>query len=143
VHLTTPQLYKSSFKEIKTNQIGLSMQWQNANESWHYAVKLENSHPNPEMAWAYIDESLKLNDKSILQRQNLTKETYGALPQYIDATPYEGANAAIHFALSQTEKASSKLFSDFLRTLKSYAIYTPTTPMLRDLVFEAKVSKKL
>jgi predicted ATPase len=137
VHLTTPQLYKSSFKDIDINHIGLSMQWQNANENeiWHYAVKLENTLQNPEMAWAYIDESLKLNDQSILQRQNLTLETYGALHQYIDAyNTYEGANAALHFALSQTENTSGQLFSDFLRILKSYAIYTPTTHNLRDLV---------
>jgi len=74
---------------------------------------------------------LKLNDKPILQRQNTTD---GALPQYIAASnSYEGAHAAIHFVLSKTENRSGKLFSDFLRTLKSYAIYTPTTPMLRDL----------
>jgi predicted ATPase len=38
----------------------------------------------------------------------------------------------------QTENTSGKLFSDFLRTLKSYAIYTPTTPMLRDLVTDPR-----
>jgi AAA15 family ATPase/GTPase len=111
VHLTTPQLYKSSFKDIGTHHIGLSVQYADENEIWHYAVKLEHRHQNPEHAWAYQEESLKLNDKLILQRHSNQLETYGAFPvkhQYAYNT-YEGANAAIHFALSQT--ASSKLFS--------------------------------
>lgn len=128
VHLTTPQLYKSSFKDIRSNNISLSVQYVQENETWNYAVKLEHNHPNPEHAWAYQEENLKLNDKLIFERNHKQLETY------------EGANAAINFTLSQTENGNHKLFSEFFRTLKSYVIYTPTTPMLRDLVTDPRTS---
>jgi predicted ATPase len=139
VHLTTPQLYKSSFKDIESHPIDLSLQWLDVkeNEQWHYAVELENSNENPEGVWAYQAESLKLNKQLIfLQRQQNQVET-SLKPQYYEtSTTYEGA--VINFALSQSNNASLQGFAEFLKQLKAYAIYTPTTPMLRDLVTDTR-----
>ncbi|OAD19002.1 SMC domain-containing protein [Candidatus Thiomargarita nelsonii] len=126
VHLTTPQLYKSSFKDVENHQIGLSMQWQDENALWHYAVELENE--NSQGAWAYQAEHLKLNNELILQPQHKdTDGTFPVKPQYT----YEGA-------LSESKNVSVQGISALLKTLKSYAIYTPITPMLRDLITDPR-----
>jgi len=144
VRLAAPQLYQSSFENVDRPQIGFSLQWQDVkeNEQWHYAVELEPANDNPTGTLSYHAESLKLNNQLILQRQNHKIETYSAFPvkpQYYEAfTHYEGAKAAIHLALSQSKPASGKLFSAFSSKLKSYAIYTPTTPMLCDAVTDMR-----
>jgi predicted ATPase len=75
VRLGIPQLYKSSFKDLKADQIGLSIQYGNTDEMWHYSVKLENPNDNPELAWIYQNERLKLNKQLILQHKK-TKWTF-------------------------------------------------------------------
>jgi len=119
VHLTTPQMYKSSFKEVENHHIGLSMQWQDENALWHYAVELENE--NSQSAWTYQAEHLKLNNELILQRQQM--DTFPVKAQDTD---------------SLIKNANVQGISALLKTLKSYAIYTPITPMLRDLITDPR-----
>jgi len=144
VRLGIPQLYKSSFKDINAEQIGLSMQYGNTDEMWHYSVELENPNENPELAWIYQKESLNLNKKLILQHKNKKVDIYGSggIKQRVDETDktFEGANTSFSLAVSQTENSSGNLFLDFLRHFKSYAIYAPSTPMLCDVVTDTRTS---
>jgi energy-coupling factor transporter ATP-binding protein EcfA2 len=126
VRLGIPQLYKSSFKDINAKHIDLSMQYGNTDEMWHYSVELGNPNENPELAWIYQKESLNLNNKLILQHKNHKVDIYGS--------------GGIKLAVSQTKNTGGNLFLDFLRHLKSYAIYAPSTPMLCDVVTDTRTS---
>jgi predicted ATPase len=126
VRLGIPQLYKSSFKDINAEHIDLSMQYGNTDEMWHYSVELGNPNENPELAWIYQKESLNLNNKLILQHKNHKVDIYGS--------------GGIKLAVSQTKNTGGNLFLDFLRHLKSYAIYAPSTPMLCDVVTDTRTS---
>jgi len=113
VRLGTPQLYKSAFKTIEAQSINLSFKWQDqpSNDKLEYSVTLENSNQSPS-AWYYQTENVHWNDKLIMQ--NL------------------GVRHGIGFENIHNKIKNNQL-QDFLEAIKSYAIYSPTTPGLRDL----------
>jgi AAA15 family ATPase/GTPase len=114
VRLGTPQLYKSAFKTIEAQSINLSFNWQDQpnNDKLEYSVTLENSNQSPS-AWHYQTENVHWNDKLIMQ--------------------HLGVRHGIGFE-SIYNKIKNNQLQDFLEAIKSYAIYSPTTPGLRDLV---------
>jgi len=120
VRLGTPQLYKSAFKGVETQPINLYFQWQDesCNDNLEYSLTLENSNQSPS-AWYYQAENFRLNDKSI--RLNSPSSEVVRLRHGI------GFDAIYR-------QIENKRLQDFLEALKSYAIYSPTTPALRDLV---------
>jgi predicted ATPase len=144
VRLGIPQLYKSSFQNINTDHIGLSIESGNADETWHYSVDLTNSNNNPERAWIYQRENLSLNHQLILQHQQNQVDIYGAgeIKHQINQAEnsFEGANTTFSVAVSQTENTSGDGFLEFLRQLKYYAIYAPSTPMLCDVVTDTRTA---
>ncbi len=114
VRLGTPQLYKSAFKSIEAQSINLSFNWQDQpnNDKLEYSVTLENSNQSPS-AWYYQTENVHWNDKLIMQHLGV-RHGIGLESIY--------------------NKIKNNRLQDFLEAIKSYAIYSPTTPGLRDLV---------
>jgi len=110
--------YQSAFKGLDTPQMSLSIQWQDEqlNDKLAYSVTL--TPPNHKAAWHYQEESLRLNDQWIMQRTSESKKV-----QRIDR--------GVGFDAITIENHRLQVF---LEALKSYAIYTPTTPALRDFV---------
>jgi len=122
VRLGTPQLYKSAFKDIEAQVIHLSINWQDkqSQDQLEYAVTLSHSNEQPQHAWYYQTEHLSLNDKLIKQRTPSNTQKF----EFERGIGFETIYHCIKNHPLQV----------FLEALKSYAIYTPTTPALRDLV---------
>jgi predicted ATPase len=119
VRLGTPQLYKSAFKGIETQPINLSFQWQDesCNDKLEYSLTLENSNQSPS-AWYYQAENFRLNDR-------------------LNSPSSEVSQVRLRHGIGFDaiyRQIENKRLQDFLEALKSYAIYSPTTPALRDLV---------
>ncbi|RKZ86988.1 MAG: hypothetical protein DRR19_14210 [Candidatus Parabeggiatoa sp. nov. 1] len=136
VRLGTPQLYKSAFRGVDTQRISLSLNWQDeqTQEKLEYFVTLGHPNNKPEQAWYYQDEHVSLNDKLIRQR-TLLEEHQDFLVNNVQKTanvrptkPDRGIG--FDAVLSGVENHN---LQRLLEALKSYAIYTPTTPALRDL----------
>jgi predicted ATPase len=135
VRLGTPQLYKSAFKGVEAQSIHLSFQWQDKprNEKLEYSVTLENANQSPS-AWYYQAESFRLNDTSIMQLSPSEESQESGMNNATQkASIHFGARHGIGFEAIY-RRIENKRQQDFLEALKSYAIYSPTTPALRDLV---------
>jgi predicted ATPase len=135
VRLGTPQLYKSAFKGVEAQSIHLSFQWQDEqrNDNLEYSVTLANANQSPS-AWYYQAENFRLNDKLIMQpRPSEERQASEVNNMTQKATVHLGIRHGIGFEAIYRRLENNRM-QDFLEALKSYAIYSPTTPALRDLV---------
>lgn len=114
VRLGTPSLYKSAFKGTDTQEINLAVGWEDDGGDWNYSVKLENNEENLDSRWYYEEENLI---------KPLETKHWGG------RTDRGYANFIVH----RTRETIS-----VWEAFESYAIYTPTTPALRDLITDVK-----
>lgn len=125
VRLGTPSLYKSSFKNQNIPlTIELGVKWKNKEGNWDYSVNLNNPIEKPLPSWEYHSERLDLNHNSVFGRSRATK-----LQNFdIEINKFKGL-----FSFSQGVGAVRKA-EDLYSTFRDYAIYTPSTQILRGVM---------
>lgn len=117
IRLSTPSLYKSSFKDCrKPTTIGLSVKW-NDNSDFDYTAHL--SPPSDETSWRYHSEIALKDGTKIWGRSGRSKEAYD--------------NKVGMLMLDQDEESikDRQAMQPSVEKLGSYAIYQPSTPILR------------
>lgn len=116
IRLSTPSLYKSSFREIKKNSIiNFQIQWKDDSDLITYDVNLNN--PSDDSAWRYHSETLFRNQEKLWGRSGNSQIQYD--------------NRVGMLLLAQEEKLG--IIKPSAEQLKSYAIYQPSTPILRGI----------
>ncbi len=114
IRLSTPGLYKSSFRETKKNPtIGLQIQWKDSKDEIAYDVNLNN--PTDDAAWRYHSELIYRNKDRLWGRSGNSQ------------IPYDDRVGML--MLAQEEKLES--IRPSAEQIKNYAIYQPNTPTLR------------
>lgn len=116
IRLSTPSLYKSSFKETKKNPIiGFQMQWEDGQDQITYDVNLNN--PTDDSAWRYHSETLFKNQEKLWGRSGNSQIQYD--------------NRVGMLLLAQEEQLG--IIKPSAEQLRNYAIYQPSTPILRGI----------
>lgn len=116
IRLSTPSLYKSSFRNNKkTPTIGYEIQWKDGNDRITYDVHLNN--PSDDTAWRYHSEALWLNQDRVWGRSGNSQI------QYDDRVGM--------LMLAQEEKLG--IIKPSAEQFRNYAIYQPSTPILRGI----------
>lgn len=117
IRLSTPELYKSSFRadSRKSPTIGLELQWSESDDQLTYSVNLNN--PADDSAWRYHSETLFQNGKKIWGRSGNSQ------------TQYDNHVGMLMLA-SEAQMATARVSVEHL---KNYAIYQPSTPILRGI----------
>lgn len=117
IRLSTPDLYKSSFRadKRKSPTIGFELQWSESDDQLTYSVNLNNTEDDS--AWRYHSETLFQNGKKIWGRSGNSQ------------TQYDNHVGMLMLA-SEAQMAAARAS---LEHLKNYAIYQPSTPILRGI----------
>ena len=116
IRLSTPSLYKSSFKETKkTPVIGFQIQWKDGDDNITYDVNLNN--PTDDSAWRYHSESLHRNKDKLWGRSGNSQIQHDSRVGML--------------MLAQEEQLG--IIKPSAEQLKNYAIYQPSTPILRGI----------
>lgn len=117
IRLSTPNLYKSSFRgDRKTPTIGFQIHWTDSNGTIAYDLNLNN--PKDDSAWRYHSEALYRNDIKLWGRSGNSQI------QYDDRVGM--------LMLAQEEQLGE--IKPSAEQLKDYAIYQPSTPILRGIM---------
>lgn len=116
IRLSTPSLYKSSFRDTKkAPTIGFQIQWKDGADHITYDVNLNN--PNDDSAWRYHSEALYRNQNKLWGRSGNSQVQYD--------------NRVGMLMLAQDEQLG--IIKPSVELLKNYAIYQPSTPILRGI----------
>ena len=116
IRLSTPSLYKSSFRDTKKNPtIGFQIQWKDGQDQITYDVNLNN--PNDDSAWRYHSEALYRNQEKLWGRSGNSQVQYD--------------NRVGMLMLAQEVQLG--IIKASAEQLKDYAIYQPSTPILRGI----------
>ena len=116
IRLSTPSLYKSSFRDTKKNPtIGFQIQWKDGADQITYDVNLNN--PSDDSAWRYHSEALYRNQDKLWGRSGNSQVQYD--------------NRVGMLMLAQEEQLG--IIKPSAEQLKNYAIYQPSTPILRGI----------
>ncbi|MDO4492000.1 MAG: AAA family ATPase [Lachnospiraceae bacterium] len=116
IRLSTPGLYKSSFRDNKkAPTIGFEVQWKDGADRITYDVHLNN--PNDDSAWRYHSEALYLNEEKLWGRSGNSQIQYD--------------NRVGMLMLAQEEKLG--IIKPSAEQFRNYAIYQPSTPILRGI----------
>lgn len=110
----TPRLYKSAFdKRIKPH-----IYFEARSEEARYCVSLNNALENPRPAWWFKSEKLACQNKTVATRG----------PRTLTKNREQGIAALKVVTLEESNPATL-----LLEVLKNYAVFTPTTPVLRGI----------
>lgn len=116
IRLSTPSLYKSSFRDTKKNPtIGFQIQWKDGADQITYDVNLNN--PTDDSAWRYHSEALYRNEDKLWGRSGNSQVQYDSRVGML--------------MLAQEEQLG--IIRPSAEQLKNYAIYQPSTPILRGI----------
>lgn len=116
IRLSAPSLYKSSFSGSKKDPtIDFELQWRESADQITYDVHLNN--PADDSAWRYHSETLCVGKEKLWGRSGRSQIQYDK---------YVGM-----LMLAQDEKL--KLLKPSVEQFKDYAIYQPSTPILRGI----------
>ena len=111
-----PGLYQSAFEE-QNGLVSIAVSATGA-DSEQYRVELSNDRDYPGAAWAYDNESLTDGASELLS----------ARPKTGGLNPAKG-----YAALKMVEVPPENPASQLMRTIQDYAIFAPSTPVLRGL----------
>lgn len=113
IRLSTPSLYKSSFKDKKKNStIDLSVKWFDGID---YCYDVHLNTPSEDSPWRYHSEALHKGEVKIWGRSGRSKESYDSKVGMLMLEP----NREL-----ETMRSTVEVF-------RNYAIYQPSTPVLR------------
>jgi predicted ATPase len=127
VRLGLPALYKSSFKEQRFRRL---ITLEAKTEQATYRLGLDNPIGNPTVKWKVTSEFLEDNHQKILSRSPRGCRLYDSGGKVTRVSPPQDGTVA-RFALSGREDASAA--RALIDDLSGYAIYVPTTAVLRGL----------
>lgn len=115
-----PKLFKTSMRNMeRRGAIELAAEWVDQTESARYSARIDNSEDAPERAWCFRHEKLSRDGERIVGRSPATR------PQ-----PDQHTGVA---ARCRATAAAAGAPAKLLEALVEYAIYTPTTAILRGL----------
>lgn len=122
IRLSTPALYKSSFKDTRRPlTIDLSIKWTDSDKcdspDYQYTVHLMT--PSNDASWRFHSEAVYKADKKIWGRSGRSKETYDSKVGMLMLDQDQNTIAARQEMQPSVEK------------LRNYAIFQPSTPILR------------
>jgi predicted ATPase len=122
-----PALYKTSFRNRRFRRI-ITMTASSGDVT--YRVGLDNPIESPSFRWKISSESLTEGDRPIVSRSPRGCNLYhsGGEVERISPDP-EQTVSGLALALRDNARRAKKLIND----LVSYAIYAPTTPVLRGI----------
>lgn len=116
IRLSTPSLYKSSFKNCKLKKtIDLSVNWDDDNQ-YRYDVHLYT--PTESDSWRYQSEILYKNDNRLWGRSGRSSDAY---------------DNEVGMLMLQSDE-NLNLLRPTIEMFKDYAIYQPVTPVLRGTI---------
>lgn len=122
-----PALYKSSHRgKLYRLFITLSATWKTDKESAMYKVGLNNPIEKPQPAWEYKTESLSRNNRKIMGRSP-KGTTFLGQREYPPGSDRGFANSV------RGREGSRGAPADLLSVLADFAIFAPTTPILRGI----------
>lgn len=125
-----PALYKSSQRGKTFRRfITLSATWKTADESATYKVGLDNIIEDPKPAWEYTTESILRGRRKIMGRG----PRGATLGHQAQRTEYPMRPDTGFAALVRGREEFSGAPADLLSVLEDYAIFAPTTPILRGI----------
>ena len=120
IRLSTPSGYKSSFETYrKSATIGIQMEWEDTH-SYRYAVDLNT--PSEQHEWRYHSEILYVDNNKVWGRSGRSEVSYD---DSIGMLMLDN-NESFHEARQSID------------WMKSYAIYQPSTPVLRSVLQESE-----
>ncbi|HEX3528121.1 MAG TPA: AAA family ATPase [Thermoanaerobaculia bacterium] len=125
VRLGVPALYKSSFKGTNFRRI---ITLEAATEGAIYRLGLDNPIDNPSVRWRISSESLKDSGRPVVSRSPGGCNLYDSKGRPERITP-EPDQTVARLALARWDNALSA--RGLLLDLLDFAIYSPTTPVLR------------
>lgn len=115
-----PRLYKSAFQQrLKARRAPSHIFFSATNGAGRYEVSLHNPLDDPSPAWRYKTELWEYNEQKIVGRSPASRKEFH---------PEQGL-AALE---AVTRKEGDPAF-EFIRAIQGYAIYTPTTAVLRGI----------
>ncbi|MGA9351351.1 MAG: AAA family ATPase [Anaerolineae bacterium] len=125
-----PALYKFSQREKKYRRfITLSATWRTAEESATYKVGLDNIIEEPKPAWEYMTESILRGNRKVMGRS----PRGASLGQRARRTEYPMRPDTGFAALVRGHEACEGAPAALLSVLEDFAIFAPTTPILRGI----------
>lgn len=117
IRLSTPDLYKSSFRVYrKAPAIGFEIQWTDGADTVRYDLNMNN--PKDDSAWRYYSEAIYRNKDKLWGRSGNSQARY---------------DDRVGILMLTQEEQLGKIRSS-AEQLKSYAIYQPSTPILRGIM---------
>ena len=120
VRLSVPSAYKSSFEEYKkSSTIGLQIEW-NDNHKFRYSVDLNT--PSETHEWRYHSELLDVDNSRVWGRSGRSEKYYD--------------DSVGMLMLDNNEQLIEARPS--IEWMKNYAIYQPSTPVLRSVLQESE-----
>lgn len=125
-----PKLYKSSFKSHRLRPI-ITMTATVGDVT--YRLGLSNPIEKPSFRWSIASESLEEGDRAIVTRSPRGCKLYDAQGKVERISPDQEQTVA-RLALARRENASRA--RGLIDDLVSFAIYAPTTPVLRGIANE-------
>jgi energy-coupling factor transporter ATP-binding protein EcfA2 len=130
VRLGVPALYKSSFKNLKFRSL---ITLEATSQGAVYRLGLSNPIKNPSVRWTIASESLEGDGHPVVSRSPRGCKIYDAQKraERITADPDQ---TVARLALARRENAASA--RTLIEDLIGYAIYSPTTPVLRGIATE-------
>jgi predicted ATPase len=125
-----PALYKSSHRGKPYRLfITLSATWKTVEESASYKVGLSNPIDKPNPAWEYKTESILRNGRKVMGRA----PRGATLSQPARRTEYPMRSDTGFAALVRGREEYKGAPADLLSVLDDFAIFAPTTPILRGI----------
>ena len=125
-----PALYKSSHKGQSYRRfITLSATWKTNEERATYKVGLDNIINEPKPAWEYRTESILRDSRKVMGRS----PRGATLGQRTSRTEYPMRSDTGFAALIRGREECKGAPTDLLSVLENFAIFAPTTPILRGI----------
>ncbi|MEW6219822.1 MAG: AAA family ATPase [Thermodesulfobacteriota bacterium] len=127
-----PALYKTSFQGQHFRRL-ISLE-AGSNDAT-YRLGLDNPIRNPSVRWRIASESLEDHGKPVLSRSPRGCRFYDATGRSERITPRQDQTLA-RLALALTDQEDVTAAQQLMEELTGYAIYSPTTPVLRGIATE-------
>ena len=142
VRLGTPSAYKSSLECLKKrpNTIELAINWTEDSDVFNYKINLSNPSDKPESYWNFFSESLHIDG------ENSPELTRGSRPKKIGVNG-NGSDVNVDKYRSMLSfyknTNQTEYLSNFYNLFRDYAIYTPTTDVLRGVNSDSSQKKPI
>ncbi len=139
-----PALYKTSLKDERYRRV-ISLKAVGAwdAETAEYSVALDNLIEEPSDAWTYTNEMLRRGDLRLIGRSPAGKNAPADILEHLSGLSQELRPDAGLIAVVRGFKELNGAPHTLLQVLEDYAIFAPTTPVLRGIEPDASQREPL